>query len=195
MIMFKTDKYTKARNHLIMAGIILVAVVVGWFTLLYNPISTDIKALNAAIASEQDSLTAVERYKTQDKALRQRIEILKLEAVDWDNSFPPRKQLVSLAKQLISYFASYGIELVEMQPSLFELYALEQAGNIVAGKYVSKQLLNMTLRGRYLNLGRMLERIDQLPFKVTVTDVSMNSLPNERPELEIGLDMFLYVHE
>ena len=72
---------------------------------------------------------------------------------------------------------------------------LEQAGNIVAGQYVSKQLLNMTLRGRFLNLGRMLERIDQLPFKVTVTDVTMNSLPNERPELEIGLDMFLYVHE
>lgn len=195
MIMLREQKFTKARNNLIMAGMILIAIAVGWFTLFYKPMSTEIQTLNTAIKSDQDSIAAVERYKTQEKILRLRIETLKIEVEEWDSSFPPRKQLVSLAKQLISYFASYGIELIEMQPSLFELYALEQAGNIVAGQYVSKQLLNMALRGRYLNLGRMLDRIDQLPFKVTVTDITVNPLPNERPELEIGLDMFLYMHE
>ncbi|MCF7810825.1 type 4a pilus biogenesis protein PilO [bacterium] len=189
------DKYNKAKKQLVLKGFVLVVVVIGWFVLLFNPISSDIRSLNAAIKSEEDSLIAVEKYKTQEEALQRKIKDLNIRVEEWDKSFPHRKELVSLAKELISYFASYGIELIDMRPSLFELYALEHAGNTVAGQFVSKQLLNMTLRGRYLNLGRMLERIDQLPFKVTVTDVAMNSVPNERPELEIRLDMFLYVHE
>jgi Tfp pilus assembly protein PilO len=193
--MATVDKYNKAKNQLILKGFVLIAVVIGWLFLLYNPTSSDIKALNAAIKSEEDSLIAVERYKSQDEALQFRIENLNLEVEEWDNSFPPRKELVSLAKQLISYFADYGLELTEMQPSLFELYALEHAGNTVAGQFVSKQLLKMTLKGRYLNLGRTLEHVNQLPFKVTVADVALSSIPNERPELEIKLDMFIYVHE
>jgi len=183
-------KYNKARNQLILAGLILAALVIGWFVLLYNPISTDIQVLNAAIKSEEDSLIALERYKSQDEDLR-----LSNEVDERDDSIPPRKQLVSITKQLNSYFASYDFELIEMQPSLNELNSIERAGINVAGKYISKQLLKVTLHGRYFSLGRMLERIDQLPFRVTVTNVAMNSIPNNRPELEIKLDMFLYVRE
>ena len=193
--MTRQNKFKKARNQLVFSGLILVFAMIGWYMALYRPVSAKNVELRAAIESEQDSMVAIERYKAQALALEVRMEKLNQEIEEWDASFPPRRDIVSLAKQFILFFNSYGIELIEMQPSLFELYALERAGNIIAGEYVSKQLFSMILRGRYLNLGRMLEQIDTLPFKVTVSNLEMEVLREERPELEIKLDMFLYVHQ
>lgn len=191
----KQSKYKQALNQLIMAGLLLTVAVIAWYMLLYHPVSAKIVEKKASMKSDQDSLAAAERYKVMDIAFQKQIKELNQKINEWDASFPSRSSIVSLAKQLTDFFDSYSIELLEMQPSLFELYALERAGNNVDGDYVSKQLLNMKLRGRYLNLGRMLEQIDTLPFKVTVTDLDLDVIPLERPELEINLDMFLYVHK
>jgi Tfp pilus assembly protein PilO len=184
----------KARDELMMVTGILIAVIAVWYFILYQPLAAKTVTIRSDMKADKDSLAAIDRYKAMSTALSQQIEVLDKQIGEWDVMFPPRSGLVEVARRLIAFCEENGIQLVEMHPSLFELYALEQAGNTVAGKYVFKQLFNLKLRGNYINTGRMLERVKNLPFRMTVSDVRMSVAPENRPQLDIEIDMFIYVH-
>ncbi len=194
MIMPSAKKRMKPRDELLLSGLMLLALVVVWFMILYNPVVAKNSKLKQEMRADKDSVEAIEHYKVMEVKLNQRAEELSKEIVEWDRRFPPRNQLVPLARRIISFCHDSGIRLIEMKPSLFELYALERAGNMISGRYVYKQLVNLHMRGRYLDFGRMLERIDALPFNITITDIKLNVLPGKRPQVDIELNIFLYVH-
>ena len=193
--MAANKKLKKSINELIMLAVLLILAVTVWFIMLYNPVMSETAELKKDMKADQDSLDAIEKYRSMEVAAQEKIKNLNEEIIQWDERFPPRGELVAIAKQIISFCHTNEIQLIEMQPSLLELYALENAGIRVAGEFVYKQLFKLELQGRYMNLGRMLERIDKLPFNVTVTDVSMAAIPDSRPKLDIELSMFLYVHQ
>lgn len=193
--MAANKKLKQSINELIMLVVLLVLAVTVWFIMLYNPVMSETAELKKEMRADQDSLEAIEKYRSMEMDAQEETKKLNEEIAQWDARFPPRGELVAVAKQIISFCHNNEIQLIDMQPSLLELYALENAGNKVAGEYVYKQLFNLELQGRYMNLGRMLERIDKLPFNVTVTDVSMAAIPDSRPNLDIDLSMFLYVHQ
>ena len=193
--MAANKKLKKSINEMIMLVVLLILAVIVWFIMLYNPVRSETTLLKKEMKSDQDSLEVILKYNLMKEDAQDKIRQLNEKITQWDARFPPRGELVAIAKQLISFCHNNEIQLINMQPSLLELYALENAGNKVAGEYVYKQLFNLELRGRYMNLGRMLDRIGKLPFNVTVTDVSMAAVPDSRPELDIELSMFLYVHQ
>ena len=188
-------KLKRSINEVVMLVVLLILALAVWFIMLYNPVRSETAELKLEMKSDQDSLEVIERYRSMEVEAQAKINKLNEEITQWDERFPPRSELVAVAKQIISFCHTNEIQLIGMKPSLLELYALENAGNKVAGEYVYKQLFNLELRGRYMNLGRMLTRIDKLPFNVTITDVSMATVPDFRPELDIELSMFLYVHQ
>jgi len=188
-------KLKQSIKELIMLVVLLILAVIIWFIMLYNPVMSETAELKKDMRADQDSLCAIEKYRSMKMVAQEKIKKLNEEITQWDARFPPRGELVAIAKHIISFCHTNEIQLIDMQPSLLELYALENAGNKVAGEFVYKQLFNLELQGRYKNLGRMLERINKLPFNVTVTDVSMAAIPDSRPKLDIELSMFLYVHQ
>lgn len=188
-------KLKRSINEVIMLGVLLILALTVWFIMLYNPVISETAELKLEMKSDQDSLEVIERYRSMEVKAQAKINKLNEEITQWDERFPPRGELVAVAKQIISFCHTNEMQLIGMKPSILELYALENAGNKVAGEYVYKQLFNLELRGRYMNLGRMLTRIDKLPFNVTITDLSMATVPDFRPELDIQLSMFLYVHQ
>ncbi len=173
---------------------IMIAVIGIWYAVLYRPVIARTATIREDMKANEDSITAIVRYKEMESALKNRIKQLYEEIDAWDSRFPPRSSLINIAKQIMSFCQANGIKLEEMQPSLFELYALERAGNTVAGKYIFKQLFTLRLRGQYRNFGRMLERMQSLPFKITVSDIKMSVIEGSRPDLNIDLEMFIYVH-
>jgi len=189
----------KARDELMMVTGILIAVIAVWYLALYQPVVAKTAAIRSDMKADKDSIAAIERYKTKSVALNRQIEILDQQIGEWDGRFPPRGGLIGVARRLISFCEENGVQLVEMHPSLFELYALERAGNVVAGKYVFKQLFKLRLRGNYINVGKMLERVESLPFRMSVSDVRMTVAGEDkrvrRPVLlDIEIDMFIYIH-
>ncbi len=175
------------------AGIVLAAIL-AWYLMLYQPVSARTAELTQSIRNQKDSLAAIERYKLQETALKKRTEMLNDEIGVWDASFPSRSSIVSLANQIIRFSRRYGLELTELEPSLFELYALERAGAQVTGQYVMQLPLSFRLRGRYINLGRMLEGLDELPFNLTVADIDLMPISGKEPLLDVRISLFLYVH-
>lgn len=186
-------KYLKLRKDLIISAAILTLFVAGWYLFLYRDLIADTNDLRIKMESDQDSIHFIEKYKNLDIDLKLQIEKLNDEIEVWDSRFPPRSSLVEIARNLIGFCNNHGLQLVDMKPSLFELYALERAGNQVSGQFLIKQLFNLKLRGRYRSLGMMLENMDELSFNVTVSNLSMQVIAGSRPELDIDLDMFLYV--
>ena len=72
------------REELMVAGGILLAAMIAWYFMLYQPLESKIRVLKDEIASEKDSIEAVQKYITQDLAFKTRIEQIKLEIEDWE---------------------------------------------------------------------------------------------------------------
>lgn len=175
------------------AGVMLIALA-GWYLMLYQPVTKKTAELQALVNSQEDSLEAANKYKMNAAALQIKIDELHQQVGAWDARFPARTEIVSLAKQILNFGALHKLDLIEMRPSLYELYALEKAGAHVSGRYAMQLPLTCQFRGRYLDLGLMLEEISSLPFNVTISDVSMLPAEGRYPLLDVRLRLLLYVH-
>jgi len=177
-----------------LAGVVILLALVGWYFMLYQPIISQTQEIKEQLRSQEDSLKAVLKYKANTANLQLQINDLNNEISDWDTRFPARTEIVSLAKQILNFGALHNLELIEMRPSLFELYALEKAGARVSGRYTMQLPISCHFQGRFLDLGKMLEDVSNLPFNATVADVALSPVPKRYPELDIKLRIFLYVH-
>ncbi len=177
-----------------LAGVVILLALVGWDFMLYQPIISQTQEIKEQLRSQEDSLKAVLKYKANTANLQLQINDLNNEISDWDTRFPARTEIVSLAKQILNFGALHNLELIEMRPSLFELYALEKAGARVSGRYTMQLPISCHFQGRFLDLGKMLEDVSNLPFNATVADVALSPVPKRYPELDIKLRIFLYVH-
>jgi len=173
---------------------VLVLMILGWYFLLYSPLTAEREKLTEEMGNLQDSVNADTRYQAQTAGLKVRIIQLAERTNEWDARFPKRKHIVSLAKNIIQYFNQNGLELVSIEPSLFELYALERAGAQVAGQFIMQLPLKFTLRGRFVDLGHSLEQMHTLPFNMTISEIDIDSPSDIYPRVEGRLNMFLYVH-
>jgi len=182
------------REEIGLAGGVMLLAVIGWYFLLYQPVSSATEAIKLQFASKEDSLKADQNYKINTARLLLQIKDLDAQIGAWDSRFPARTEIVSLAKEILHFGEAHNLDLIEMRPSLFELYALEKAGAHVSGRYTMQLPISCHFQGRYLDLGKMLEDVANLPFNATVADVSLTPIPKRYPELDIQLRLFLYVH-
>jgi Tfp pilus assembly protein PilO len=192
--MASVSKKMGPKQEFLAAGIILLLAVAAWYALLYSPVQAKTARLYEAIKSDRDSVKAVENYNAQEAAFRSRGDLIRSQTLNWDSRFPPRDSIVALARTLIDFAAQNNLLLLELQPSLFELYALEREGTQVSGRFVMQLPLKFKMQGRYLDLGKLLESIEELPFNLTVADVAVAPIPEHAPELDISLDVYLYIH-
>lgn len=109
---------------LLSAGVMLLAALI-WYFFLYTPIVEKTAELKGLIASQEDSLRAVQKYKLNVATLQVKIANLDTSIAEWDARFPERTQIVALATQILNFGSDHNLDLVEVKPSLFELYALE----------------------------------------------------------------------
>ncbi|MFN3821294.1 MAG: type 4a pilus biogenesis protein PilO, partial [bacterium] len=107
--------------------------------------------------------------------------------------FPPRMELVSLARSLIELGKSKGLALIDIRPSLQELYALERSGVPVSSQNLMKLPIRIRFQGRFHPLGKFLEDLSQLPFQATVADFAIVQRDEIYPDVEAVFFMFLYV--
>jgi len=182
------------KEEILLAGGVMLAAIVGWYFLLYSPVVAKTALIQAQLSSQEDSLKADQNYKINSARLQLQINELNTQIATWDARFPARTEIVSLAKEILHFGESHNLELIEMRPSLFELYALEKAGAHVSGRYTMQLPISCHFQGRYLDLGKMLEDVSNLPFNATVADVALTPIPKRYPELDIKLRLFLYVH-
>lgn len=182
------------KQEILVSSVALLLAIMGWYFGLYQPVSAQTAELNGEIKGLQDSIRAIDKYRTQEKALRFSIAKLEEDISLWDQRFPPRSQIVALTTQIITFMENFDLSLIEVQPSLFDLYALERAGAHVAGSYVMQLPLTFKLHGRYLNMGKMLENLDELPFNLTIAEIEIDALKDKYPQVETRLRLFLYVH-
>jgi len=177
----------------ISAGVLLLAIAL-WYFLLYSPVQKETAALRTVVASQEDSLQAINRYKANVAMLNTKVIECQANIATWDGRFPARTEIVNLATQILNFGSKHNLDLVEMKPSLFELYALEKAGAHMSGRYVMQLPLNCRFRGAYLDLGEMLEDVSSLPFNLSIADVSIKPVPHAYPQLDFRLRLYLYVH-
>ncbi len=183
------------REELILSVLLLVFAGIGWYLLLYHPVIAQTKRLHVEIETLDDSLAAANNYRAQEAAFRVKVKRLEKEIEEWDSRFPHRNTIVAVSKQIIEFAESFGLRLQRVEPSLFDLYALEEAGIQVSGSFVMQMPLKFYFLGRYISAGKMMEKLKELPFNLSVYDVEFVAEQENYPELKIVLSMNLYVHK
>ena len=182
------------RDELIFFGVVLALCIAAWYITLFQPVTAKVANIEQEMVSEHDSIAASQRYNTQTLALTAQTEQIRQQIGALDSRFPPRDSVVALAKYLINFAGERGLDLIQIQPSLFELYALEKGGAPISGRFVMHLPIRFKLEGRYLDLGRMLDDVNKLPFNLTVADMRIAVIPDRAPLIEAELEVYLYVH-
>lgn len=183
----------KPQQEIIISALMGIGALLVWYFVLYQPLSARTSELEKLVHNQADSLKALERYRSEISRMRSQIDAIRVEEVAWENRFPPRRELVSLARRLIDLGKEKGLTLLNIRPSLQELYALERSGVPVSSQNLMKLPIRIRFQGRFHNIGKFLEELSLLPFQTTVADFAIVQQNEIYPDVEVVFFMFLYV--
>lgn len=169
---------------------IVVYILLGVFAyfVLYQP----------QIAARQDKTVEVQELEQQLEETRQRVKqmprlrerLAELEVANAEFSarIVPRDQLLNTVRRLSDIARGQKVRFMTVSPpGLDTLLREETSSNPVRGVP-----FQVTVQGRYRDVGRYVENLDRFPYFVRVPDFEVTSRQDIRPEVEIKLLINLY---
>lgn len=183
----------KPQQEVILAAALGIGGVAAWYLLLYYPLHAKTVETDRLVSHQTDSLKALQHYRSEIARMERELEMLREQEAVWEARFLSRAELPSLTDRIIQLGRSLGLSLVRIRPSLQELYAMEMSGMPVSGQNLMKLPLRVHFQGRFHDLGRFLESLGELPFQVTVSDISISHNREIYPAVDIYLYLFIYV--
>ena len=176
------------RKVLLIAGLVcIVFAVLAWF-LLYQP----------QIRRSQQSANQLERIEremreirvqiAQIEGLRARAAELEEESIVLEARIVPRAEMLSMFRQLARLAEQQRVQFKEISPpGLDTLLQAESPAQPVRGVP-----FDITLQGRYLDIGRYIENLDRFPYFVRIPGFEVTARQDIRPEVEMKLMLNLY---
>ncbi len=169
------------KNLAIVFGVILV-VILGWYFLVFNAQMNGITKAKDQITEMQASLERsragigdVSAVNTKTAALRQKMQDLKSKILK-------KQQVPEIISQIVTRGKQNGITFVSIEPATDKLF---QAASVNSGYF---QLpITMDVVADYLDFGRFIEQMNQLPFYFSIEQMTMNYSKDLFPKLNINV--------
>jgi len=165
---------------------VLLAVLVGWFIFFYYPESIEInkielriKAMHKELASANQANVDLENIENKLLKERKRLEEVRSKFVEKDD-------LTSVSKKMEDFAKKNNLRMIDFAP-VFEDYFADTS------KTVIKELpLAITVRGRYLDIGRFVENWENLPFYLRAEEISIQRFTDSSNDLKATISSKLY---
>ena len=175
------------KERMILLGVAIIIVIVGWIYLYYNPVQLKIAGLNQETKNYKDQIRDVESSSKQLEELTQQIEQLKKESEN-KRSKILSKQRINLVGDIIGEKArEFNLKMRAIKPEKEALVA-DTAGT----EMISRIPFNLQLLGKFFDFGNFLESFEDLPFLIKAGPVSMSTDDDTYPHLYIGSIVYLY---
>ncbi len=178
---------------LLLAMGLLLAACCLWFFFFYRPEISRMKDIEKAT---QDLVSKLQSFRVDDRqiaALEQRVRTLKTEVESTQRKIINKDALKSAVRQLEQQGRKFGLKFQTIIPDYTSL--MEVGRQDESGEDVMQLTVHIKLQGRYRNFGRFLESLGELPFLISLGEISI--LYNEKvfPQLEVLMDTILYLQE
>ncbi len=178
---------------LIVVGACLLAMCASWLFFLYRPGLSRAAALSTESQRLMTQLRSLQVTDAQIAALEENVRSLESELGKMQSRVVPRDSLPAAVARIRRHAARYGIKPYKIIPDYDALVSAKENG--IPASPVKPLTLHMKLRGRYLHLGRFLKHCGELPFLVSVGDLTLGYDERSYPELEILLDLRIFIRE
>lgn len=181
------------KQTLILTGVLLIAVCAGWYVLLYQPKAAKIESFRT---ETNKLLTKIQSLKVSDQKLAQlekKVKDLQAENSRLLARIYPKSELSVITAQLKKHGAQYGLKYEVILPD-YESLLSDPTFERKESDLITLPL-HLTFKGQYLRVGHFIESLQDLPFLISVGEVSIIHNEEKSSELLITLEAVLYLRE
>lgn len=180
------------RALLIAVGLLLV-ICAAWFFLFYLP---EVARVNDIKNETDDLVTKLQSFRVDDRqlaALEAQVKTLKTQIESTQKKIIKKDGLKSAVTQIEVQGRKFGLKFLTIIPDYDSLMEVDQQDQ--SDKEVLQLTVHIKLQGTYRSFGRFLESLRELPFLVSLGEISL--LYNEKifPRLDVLADTILYLQE
>lgn len=172
-------------------AVVLILATVSWFFLLYQPSSFKLESLRAETEDLLLKLRSFRVTSEQIATLESQAEKLKEEITTKTDKVVPKDRLPEIVQSIRQHGRRHGLQFEQMIPDYQALIPIEDETAEVTE--VMKLTLHLQLQGYYKSLGRFLESLQELPYLISVGEVSVAYSDELHPKLMITVDAILYL--
>lgn len=185
---------SESLRTLIVATLLLVLICLGWFFLLYRP---GVSKVTTISEDSKELLAKLQSFHVSDgqiKALEKQVEILKRDIRLKKAKIVPKDELSTVVRQFQQKGRGFGLKFHSIIPDYESLIRVENEER-ESGSEVLKLTVHIKLQGSYRSFGRFLDSLDEFPFLISLAEMNVMYNSSIFPELDILLDIVLYLRE
>ncbi|MFQ6112801.1 MAG: type 4a pilus biogenesis protein PilO [bacterium] len=184
---------TESKRTLIIAGVLLVVVCLGWYLVFYQPKLTKLRTLKT---ETENLLIKITSFRVTDKqlaSLEKQVEKSEDEIAKIHARVLLKSELPAVVRQFKRKGRSFGLEFHSIIPDYNSLIRIPQEEEEASD--LLKLTVHFKLQGYYKNFGNFIDSLAELPFIVSLSEMSLHFNERIYPELEIFMDVVLYLRE
>lgn len=185
------DMPASKKTLIIVAGLLPI-ICLGWYLAFYHPKASRLRILRRDM---ENLLIKIQSLKVTDKqitSLEKQIDKLETEITEIQRKVLLKSELPTVVRQFERKGRSFGLKFHSIIPdydSLMRIPREEEAPDLL------KLTVHFKLQGYYKNFGNFIDSLDELPFIISLDEMSLHFNKRIHPELEINLDTVLYLQE
>ncbi len=176
---------------LIIAVLGLLAVCLCWFLFMYRPEIVKLRNLKSETGQLLARIQSLRVTDAQVDDLEKGVEQLQKEIAKKQAGLLLKEDLHSAVQQIQKHGKRYGVKLQKIIPDYDKLIATTEESQVAEAAMALT--LHLKLRSKYKNFGRFLEKLDDLPFLISVGELTLGYDEQSFPELVALLDVQVFL--
>lgn len=178
------------QRTLIITGFLILTLITAWYAFIYRPKMIEIKSIKLETENLLNKLRSFRVSQRQIVTLEKKLEQLEKEIQSTQSRIPTKTEFPQALQQIKILGGRYGLKFLNILPEYDSLIAMPTNPD---DSEMIQITVHIQLQGRYKNYGQFLEALKDLPFYVSLGDMILSYKKEYFPELEIMLDVILYL--
>lgn len=176
------------RKVLLIGSVLLVVIVIFFVMFLYRPHFARRAKIEEQISELKKQLKEYEAMAKDIDRLRKQVANLEDARAEFMSKIAPRSELLTTVRQLIKLAEPHQIVFVEIHPPGLETLNYTERPEAP----VSPVPFTITVQGRYVEIGRFLEKLSNFPYYLRTPELEIIGKDDIRPMVEAKILLNIY---
>ncbi len=175
--------FKNQRNLFISVAVILLCSAMGWYFGYHKSFSANYSQTKNQIESLTRKKNSYLQKRNQIKNIEQEWGVLNDEFQLVLNKIPSKMGYDKVSNALFNLLSQYNLRITNYSPSAVAIETKTITMPETDDKITIEKIpIDIAVKGTFVNFGRMLEKLGQIQFRVTVSDIAMDGENNNRDQ-------------
>ncbi len=172
----KKISLTKLQKKLAIQGGILAAVFLIFLVVVIMPLSQNLSRVRGEVEGRFGENQRVQNLILDSQRSAEKLQKILERLHEYHVMIPPREKLSEALEYIASQAQSNQLEVQSLQPLNDRPYMLAGGGKFFeGGREVRDVIVDLKARGQYLDFGRYVTALENMPFKVLIKNIELRS--------------------